>query len=115
MLYFLIEPPPAVPRNVSVSVDSSDSRTVDISITWDSAFNSVHNVSSYRVVASGGSAASCPPSCDPSGPCKCTGLGIGETTTLNISATNCGNQMGPPVLITARPQGNHTKGQVMDM
>ena len=89
----------------------SDDTAVNISITWDSGFNLVHNVSSYRVVANEGSAASCPSSCDPSGPCKCTGLEIGEDTNITISAINCGNQMGPPVEITARPQGNHTKGE----
>ena len=80
---------------------------MDISITWDSAFNLLHSVSSYRVVASGGSAASYPSSCDPSGPCMCTGLGIGEDTTITITAINCGDQMGTPVEITARPQGIH--------
>ena len=108
LLHFPTEWPPAVPIDFSVSIESG-STTVDITIVWDSAFNLVHNVSSYRVVASGGSAASCPSSCDLSGPCKCTGLGIGEDTTITITAINCGNQMGPPVKITARPQGNHTK------
>ena len=99
-----------MPTNFSVSIET-DSTTVDISITWDSAFNLVHNVSSYRVVPSGGSAAFCPSSCDPSGPCKCTGLGIGEDTTITITAINCGDQIGPPVPIAVRPQGNHTKGE----
>ena len=96
-----------MPANFSLSIER-DSTAIDISITWDSAFNSVHSVSSYRVVASGGSAASCTPSCDPSAsPCKCTGLGIGESTLITITAVNCGIQVGPPVMVTARPQGNH--------
>ena len=80
---------------------------MDLSITWDSAFNLVHKVISYRVVASGGSAASCPSSCDPRGACKCTGLPFGENTAISITAVNCGVEMGPPVLITARPRGTH--------
>ena len=92
-----------MPTNYSVSI-VTDSTIVNISITWDSAFNLVHNVTSYSVGVSNG--ASCPSSCDPSGPCKCTGLGIGESTTITINAINCGNQIGPPVQITATPQGN---------
>ena len=69
-------------------------------------------MTSYRVVASGGSAASCPSSCDPSGPCMCTGLGIGEDTNIIITAINCGDQMGTPVQVIARPQGNHTQFKV---
>ena len=99
-----------VPTNFSISIESDITTiTVNTSIIWDSSFNLVHNVTSYRVVASGGSAASCPSSCAPSSPCKCTGLGIGEDITLMISAINCGNQMGPPVAIIARPRGSHTK------
>ena len=86
---------------------STNGVTVDISIAWDSAFNLVHAVSSYKVVADGGSAASCPSSCDPSGPCKCTGLGIEEDTTISITAINCGNQLGMPLEVTARPQGDY--------
>ena len=102
LLCYLLGPPPEVPSNFSVSVETGRA-AVDISITWDL----VHNVSSYRVaiVASGGSAASCPSSCDPSDPCRCTGLGIGEDTTITIIATNCGNQIGVPVMVTARLQG----------
>ena len=85
---------------------------MDISITWDSAFNLLHEVSSYRVVAGEGSAASCPSSCDPSGPCMCTGLGIGVDTTISITAINCGDLMGMPVEVTARPRGNHTQLKV---
>ena len=102
---YLLERPPEVSTNIPVSVKRNGA-TVDISITWDSAFNLFHNVSSYRLVASGGSAASCPSSCDPSGPCMCTGLGIGEDTNITITAINCGNQMGMPVEVAARPQGN---------
>ena len=105
---FLTEAPPEVPTNFSISIES-DSAAVNISITWDSAFNLVHNVTSYRVVASGGSAASCPSSCDPSSPCKCTGLEIGENITIMISAINCGDRMGPAVVIRAKPQGSHNK------
>ena len=88
---------------------------MDISITWDSAFNLLYDVimSSYRVVARGGSAASCPSSCDPSGPCMCTGPGIGVDTTISITAINCGDdQMGIPVGVTARPRGNYTQFKV---
>ena len=102
--YYLLGPPPEVPSNFSVSVKSGRT-TVDISITWNSAFNTAHNVTSYSIVASGGSAASCPSSCDPSGPCRCTGLGIGEDTTITVTAINCGNQMGPPAPILTRPRG----------
>lgn len=108
--HFPTEPPPALPRNISVSIENDGA--VDISITWDSTFNLLHSVSSYRVVASGGSAASCPSSCDPGGPCMCTGLGIGEDTTITITAINCGNQIGMPADVTARPQGNHTQFKV---
>ena len=100
-----------MPTNYSVSVEN-DITTVNISITWDSAFNLVHNVTSYRVVASGGLAASCPSSCDPSSPCKCTELRIGENITIMISAINCGDQMGPPVTIIARPRGSHNKSEL---
>ncbi|MCG8623093.1 MAG: hypothetical protein MJE68_14000, partial [Proteobacteria bacterium] len=106
LLYYILERPPEVSTNIPVSIESNGA-TVDISITWYSAFNSAHNVSSYSVVASGGSAASCPSSCDPSGPCMCTGLGIGEDTNITITAINCGDQMGMPVEVTARPRGNH--------
>ena len=108
---FFTGPPPAVTTNFSVSIESNG-ETVDISITWDSAFNLLHDVSSYRVVASGGSAASCPSSCDPSGPCMCTGLGIGEDTTITITAINCGDQMGTSVEVIASPQGIHTQFKV---
>ena len=111
IFYYLLERPPEVPINISVFIESND-ETVDISITWDSAFNLLHDVSSYRVVASGGSAASCPSFCDPSGPCMCTGLGIGEDTTILITAINCGDQLGMPVEVTARSQGNHTQLKV---
>ena len=100
-----------VSANFTVSAKAG-SATVDVSIIWDSAFSSAHSVSSYRVVANGGSAASCPSSCDPSGPCRCTGLGIGEDTNITVSAINCGNQMGPPVEFTASPQGNHANGEL---
>ena len=112
LLYYLLERPSEVPTNIPVSIESNGA-TVDISITWDSAFNLLHSVSSYRVVASGGSAASCPSSCDPSGPCMCTGLGIGVDTTISITAINCGDQLGTPLEVTARPQGNHTQFKVM--
>ena len=110
MILYLIplESPPAVPTNFSVSTESDLVHVlVDISITWDLTFNLLHSVSSYRVVASEGSAASCPSSCDPrlSGPCMCTGLGIGVDTTITITAINCGDQMGTTVVVIARPQG----------
>ena len=106
--HFLISGrPPEVPTNYSVTLQTG-STTVDMSITWDSAFNTAHDVTSYRVVASGGSAASCPSSCNPSGLCRCTGLGIGENTTITVTAINCGNQMGPPAPILTRPRGRAT-------
>ena len=97
-----------MPTNFSVSSIETDieTLTVNISITWDLAFNLVHNVTSYSINISNG--ASCPSSCDPSGPCKCTRLRVGENTIITTTAINCGNQMGPPAQITARPQGNHT-------
>ena len=107
LLCYLLGPPPEVPSTFSVSVESGNT-TVDISITWDSAFNSANNVTSYRVAASGESAASCPSSCDPGGPCRCTGLGIGEDTTITVTAINCGNQIGPPAQILTRPRGKAT-------
>ena len=112
LLCYLLERPPEVPTVIPVSIETSGS-TVNISITWDSAFNLFHKVSSYRVIASGGSAASCPSSCDPSGSCMCTGLGIGEDTTISITAINCGDQMGTPVEVTARPQGNISRSICM--
>ena len=111
LLYYLLERPPEVPTNISISIESNGA-TVTVSITWDSAFSLLHDVSSYSVVASGQSAASCPSSCDPSGPCMCTGLGIGVDTTISITAINCGDLMGTSVEITARPQGNHTQFKV---
>lgn len=111
LLYYFLERPPEVSTNISVS-RVRNSATVDISLNWDSAFNLLHSVSSYRVVARGGSAASCPSSCDPSGPCMCTGLGIGVDTDIMITAINCGDQMGIPVEVTARPQGNRTQFKV---
>ena len=101
-----------MPTTFSVSIESDISTTVNISISWNSAFNLVHNVTSYSVVANGGSAASCPLSCDPSSPCNCAGLGIGENITIIFSAINCGDQMGPPVTIIARPRGSHTKSEL---
>ena len=44
---------------------------------------------------------------------SCTGLRVGENTTITISAINCGDQVGPSVPITAIPRGNQcTKGQL---
>ena len=98
-----------VPTNFSVDVVTNIA-TVGITINWDSAFNSANNVTSYRLEtvssAGGSSSVFCPSSCNSSGPCRCSGLGIGNNTNITISAINCGDQMGPPVSITAMPQGN---------
>ena len=49
LLCFLLERPPEVPTIIPVSIESNGA-TVDISITWDSAFNLFHSMSSYRGV-----------------------------------------------------------------
>ena len=96
-LFSLIASPPA-PSNFIISFEETNATTVSFNFTWDSTFNSVHAITSYRVipgVSEGRSIVECPSSCSPNTPCRCTGLVVGEQVNVSISAINCGNQHGP--------------------
>ena len=70
-------------------------------ITWNAMFASLHDVTSYRAVITGSSTANCPSACRPSEPCQCTPPVVGEQINVSISATNCGDQEGPTVVLRA--------------
>ena len=74
-----------------------------LSIMWNPNFTSVHDVTYYRVVATGSSVARCPSLCLPSEPCQCTGPLAGENITISISAINCEDQEGSALMLFARP------------
>ena len=76
------------------------SRSV-LTITWNQAFTSVHDVTSYSVTITGSSVANCPPVCLPTEPCQCTTPAVGEPVSIRLSATNCGDQEGPAVVLQA--------------
>ena len=96
--------PPPPPDSYVVSLEKESATLMSFNFTWDSSFNSAHAVASYRVVPitaiQGSSVIECPPSCPPNLPCQCTGLVVGEEVDLNISAVNCGNQIGSVRLTT---------------
>ena len=101
-LFSLIAPPPA-PSNFVISLEKTSATTMSFIFTWDSTFNSVHDITSYRVIpgiSEGHSAVKCPSSCSPNTPCRCIGLVVGDQVNVSISAINCGNQDGPIRMVT---------------
>ena len=86
-----------------IVMDRNNQITPSLIITWNSSFTSVHDVTNYRVVVTGSSAARCPSVCLPSEPCQCTGPMAGENVNINVSAINCGDQEGPALMLVARP------------
>ena len=100
--FSLIASPPA-PSNFIISFEETNATTMSFNFTWDSTFNSVHAITSYRVipgVSEGSSVVECPSSCFPNTPCRCIGLVAQEQVNVSISAINCGNQDGPIRVVT---------------
>ena len=98
-----IAAPPLQSTDYIIAILKEPTASVRLSITWNPTFTSVHNVTYYRVVITGSSVASCPSRCLPSELCQCTGPVAGENVNINISATNCRDQEGPPLMLVAMP------------
>ena len=48
------------------------------------------------------SIARCPAVCMPFEPCQCTMPAVGEVARISVSATNCGDQEGPAIVLEAQ-------------
>ena len=93
-------------HSASPSVLQPDDYTVGLTsqtyfaISFSSTFSALHNVTSYNVNVTG-SSTNCASLCPPNNPCQCTTPAVREPVSINISATNCGDQEGPATVLQA--------------
>ena len=107
--------PPPVPLGIEATLEDSNEVLVPFNLTWDSNFNSEHDITSYTIEfvpkstrsAEGRSMVMCPPSCYPDDSCQCRGLARGGNVTILISAVNCGDQEGNARTITIASCNNN--------
>ena len=95
---------PPVPTGFRNTI-TSQSSSLYFGFTWDTSFNVVNYVSTYRLMANDFSVA-CPEICSSSSdPCQCSGLKAGINVSINVSAISCGSLEGPAIVVDIAPQG----------
>ena len=103
---FTDPPKPADFNTIVRSVMNSPDSNVNITLVWDTIFNSRFVIEFY--IATISDTASCPMSCPSDRPCVCVNTGQlpMEGVNITISAVNCNNLEGSNTTITVFPQGN---------
>ena len=109
--HFVIDSPPkpVLSSHLDISVIGWESTTpiddVNIIITPDEHFSSIHHVSMYNISVTmlpGDSNISCPTLCNPYVTCICSGVLARSGVNISISAVSCKDQEGPPLLVSIK-------------
>jgi hypothetical protein len=77
---------------------------LNITLNWNSSFNSQYNVERYQVAVTPDLTPSCSRSVSPNVNYTCSGLSPDTDYTIRISAINCGDQEGMSNIFGVQPQ-----------